>query len=84
MDKRIVNTYVRKMINEDIDRLVNVFHKALTGDSEMSKAIPDGIAMKIEDYLDQLENEENEYADYISDEVEEMLSFLTVRGERND
>lgn len=39
MDKRIVNTYVRKMINEDIDRLVNVFHKALTGDSEMSKAI---------------------------------------------
>ncbi len=47
-------------------------------------SIPDGIAMKIEDYLDQLENEENEYADYISDEVEEMLSFLTVRGERND
>lgn len=39
MDKRIVNTYVRKMANEDIDRLVNVFHLALTGKPEMSKSI---------------------------------------------
>ena len=47
-------------------------------------SIPDGLAMKIEDYLDQLEQEENEYMDHVSEEVEEMLSFLNIRGDNND
>lgn len=47
-------------------------------------SIPDAIAMRIEDYLDQVEQEENEYMDHVSEEVEEMLSFLNVRGDKND
>tara|TARA_S200002703_G_scaffold140481_1_gene131757 strand:- start:362 stop:568 length:207 start_codon:yes stop_codon:yes gene_type:complete len=47
-------------------------------------SIPDAIAMRIEDYLDQVEQEENEYMDHVSEEVEEMLSFLNVRGDNND
>lgn len=47
-------------------------------------SIPDAIAMRIEDYLDQVEQEENEYRDRVSEEVEEMLSFLNIRGDKND
>jgi Mg2+ and Co2+ transporter CorA len=47
-------------------------------------SIPDAIAMRIEDYLDQVEQEENEYMDHVSEEVEEMLSFLNIRGDKND
>jgi hypothetical protein len=39
MDKRIVNTYVKKMANEDIDKLVNAFHLALNGKPDLSKSI---------------------------------------------
>ena len=47
-------------------------------------SIPDAIAMRIEDYLDQVEQEENEYMDHVSEEVEEMLSFMNIRGQHND
>jgi hypothetical protein len=47
-------------------------------------SIPDAIAMRIEDYLDQVEQEENEYRDRVSEEVKEMLSFLNIRGDKND
>ena len=39
MDKRIVNTYVRKMAIEDIEHLVNVLHIALNGDAKKSKSL---------------------------------------------
>ena len=39
MDKRIVNTYVRKMAIEDIKHLVNVLHIALNGDAKQSKSL---------------------------------------------
>ena len=39
MDKRIVNTYVRKMATEDIEQLVNVLHIALSGDTQQSKSL---------------------------------------------
>jgi hypothetical protein len=39
MDKRIINTYVRKMATKDIDQLVNVLHIALNGNPQQSKAL---------------------------------------------
>jgi len=39
MDKRIVNTYVRKMASENIDHLVNVLHVALIGNTQQSKSL---------------------------------------------
>ena len=39
MDKRIINTYVRKMATEDIEQLVNVLHIALSGDTQQSKSL---------------------------------------------
>jgi hypothetical protein len=39
MDKRIVNTYVRKMATEDIEQLVNVLHIALSGNTQQSKSL---------------------------------------------
>ena len=39
MDKRIVNTYVRKMATEDIEHLVNVLHISLNGNTQQSKSL---------------------------------------------
>jgi hypothetical protein len=39
MDKRIVNTYVRKTATKDIEQLVNVLHIALNGNPQQSKAL---------------------------------------------
>ena len=39
MDKRIVDTYVRKMTKENIDHLVNVLHIALSGNTQQSKSL---------------------------------------------
>ena len=39
MDKRIVNTYVRKTATKDIEQLVNVLYVALNGDSQQAKAL---------------------------------------------
>jgi len=39
MDKRIINTYVRKMAIEDIEQLVNVLHIALSGNTQQSKSL---------------------------------------------
>ena len=39
MDKRIVDTYVRKMTKENIDPLVNVLHIALSGNAQQSKSL---------------------------------------------
>jgi hypothetical protein len=39
MDKRIINTYVRKMATEDIEQLVNVLHIALSGNTQQSKSL---------------------------------------------
>ena len=39
MDKRIINTYVRKMATEDIEQLVDVLHIALSGNTQQSKSL---------------------------------------------
>lgn len=39
MDKRIINTYVRKMASKDLDELVNVMHVAINGSSDQAKAL---------------------------------------------
>jgi hypothetical protein len=39
MDKRIVNTYVKKTATKDIEQLVNVLYVALNGDSQQAKAL---------------------------------------------
>jgi hypothetical protein len=39
MDKRIVNTYVKKTATKDIEQLVNVLYVALNGDSQQAKAM---------------------------------------------
>lgn len=39
MDKRIINTYVRKMATKDLEQLVNVLYVALNGDSQQAKAL---------------------------------------------
>ena len=39
MDKRIINTYVRKMATKDIEQLVNVLHIALSGNTQQSKSL---------------------------------------------
>ena len=39
MDKRIVNTYVRKTATKDIEQLVNVLYIALNGNPDQSKAL---------------------------------------------
>jgi hypothetical protein len=39
MDKRIVNTYVRKTATKDIEQLVNVMHIAINGNPDQAKAL---------------------------------------------
>lgn len=39
MDKRIINTYVRKMATKDLDELVNVMHVAINGNPDQAKAL---------------------------------------------
>lgn len=39
MDKRIVNTYVKKVATKDLDELVNVLYIALNGNTDQSKAL---------------------------------------------
>lgn len=39
MDKRIVNTYVKKVATKDLDELVNVLYIALNGNPDQSKAL---------------------------------------------
>lgn len=39
MDKRIVNTYVRKMATNNIEELVNVLYVALNGDTQQAKSL---------------------------------------------
>lgn len=39
MDKRIINTYVRKMATKDLEQLVNVLYVALNGDSQQAKSL---------------------------------------------
>ena len=39
MDKRIVNTYVKKMATNNIEELVNVLYVALNGDTQQAKAL---------------------------------------------
>ena len=39
MDKRIVNTYVRKTATKNIEQLVNVLYIALNGESKLAKAL---------------------------------------------
>ena len=39
MDKRIINTYVKKTATKNIKELVNVLYVALNGDSQQAKAL---------------------------------------------
>ena len=39
MDKRIVNTYVKKVATKELDELVNVLYIALNGNPDQSKAL---------------------------------------------
>ena len=39
MDKRIVNTYVRKIATKDLEQLVNVMHIAINGSPDQAKAL---------------------------------------------
>jgi hypothetical protein len=39
MDKRIVNTYVKKVATKDIEQLVNVMHIAINGNPDQAKAL---------------------------------------------
>lgn len=39
MDKRIINTYVRKTATKNIEELVNVMHIAINGNPDQAKAL---------------------------------------------
>ena len=39
MDKRIINTYVKKTATNNIEELVNVLCVALNGDSQQAKSL---------------------------------------------
>jgi hypothetical protein len=39
MDKRIVNTYVKKVATKNIEQLVNVLYIALNGESQLAKSL---------------------------------------------
>lgn len=39
MDKRIINTYVRKMAIKDLEQLVNVMYIAINGNHDQAKAL---------------------------------------------
>ena len=39
MDKRIINTYVRKIATKDLEQLVNVLYVALNGDTQQAKSL---------------------------------------------
>jgi hypothetical protein len=56
MDKRIINTYVRKMATKDLDQLVNVMHIAINGNPDQAKALMLSILLeepkwKLKNYL---------------------------------